>query len=169
MSGDGVVIGDTPGPLLLDPQEHLRFVALLPVRCVELFPSSTVHRDSSAAEEAKHEGGVMRQPHRRFTLAVLATALGAILLSFPSKSFAGPYQRWDRRHDRYDIRHDRRDLHRDWRDIHEDRGELRRDLRGHDWQDVRRDRQDLRQDWRDIHGDRRDLRADRRDLRYDLR
>ncbi len=71
----------------------------------------------------------MRQA-RRFTLAVLATVLGTLLLSFPSRSFAGPVHRWDLRHDRYDMRHD---LRRDWRDIGEDRRDLRRDRREHDW------------------------------------
>jgi hypothetical protein len=156
-----------PVPLPRLHPEHLGCALLLSIHCSELFSSPFVCGGRLPAEGTVYEGGILRQA-RRFTVAVLATVLGTLLLSFPSRSFAGQVHRWDLRHDRYDMRHDRRDLRRDWRDIGEDRRELRHDRREHDWQDVRRDRRDLGQDWRDIRHDRHDLRADRRDFRSDL-
>ena len=85
---------------------------------------------------------------RRYSLttALVATALGALRLTVPTTSYAGP---WHRR----DVRHDRRDLRADWREVRRGRRDLRHDVRAHEWRDARRNRQELRGEWRDLHQD----------------
>jgi len=109
----------------------------------------------------------MRKLHR-VSAAVLASALGALLLSVPRTSMADafhPYRR-EVRQEHCDLRHDRRELRSDWREVQQDRREIRADYRNRDWNELARDRRELRNDWRELGRDRRDLRGDRWDYRH---
>ena len=110
----------------------------------------------------------MRKLHR-VSAAVLASALGALLLSIPRPSMAHsfPWYRPEVQRDWRDTRHDRRELRNDRREIQQDRRELRADFRNRDWDEFRRDRRELRNDWLDFVRDRQDLRRDRWDYRHD--
>src|SRR6266542_4154891 len=80
----------------------------------ETFSVVDLRRRGFLAQEA------VMQRRCSFTIALVAIAPGALCLTVPTISFAGPWHRRDVRYDGWDIRYDRQDLRGDWRDLHQD-------------------------------------------------